>query len=156
MRGAHRANDFAGRVLTLHAWDGLEKCLGIIAVALVVGVDANPVHVAADDGLLFADDGDVVLRLAGQHAVVAAHTRVKVDRHAPGVVFFFVWIGLVKRESGRGLWFFFGSEVWLLFIFLENRFADQRTMAAIGRVHALVALRRGQLVSFSGLTYFDP
>ena len=83
--GAHRADDFAGSVLALHAGHGLEVCLGIVAVALIVGVDANPVHVAAEDGLLLADDGDVVLRLAGDHAVVAADARVQVDRHAPGV-----------------------------------------------------------------------
>ena len=127
----------------------LEKCLGIVAVALVVGIDANPVHVAADDGLLFADDGDVVLRLAGQHAVVAAHAGVQVDRHAPGVVFFFIGIGLVEREPGRGLVFL--REVGLFAVFLERGLAHQRTMAAVGRVHALVALGGGQLVSFSGL-----
>ena len=146
---AHRANHFAGRVLALHAGHRLEERFGIVAVALVVGVDANPVHVAADDDLLFADDGDVVLRLAGEHAVVAAHAGVQIDRHAPRVVFFFVGIRLVEREPRRRL--FFLREVRLFAVFLERGLAHQRTMAAIGRVHDLVALRRGELVGFAGL-----
>src|SRR5205823_4240961 len=122
---------------------------GIIAVALVVGIDADPVHVAADDDLLFADDGDVVLRLAGKHAVVAAHAGVEVDRHAPGVVFFVVGIRLVEREVFRRLVFL--REVGLFAVFLERGFADQRAMAAVGRVHRLIALGGGELVGVSGL-----
>ena len=62
---AYGTDDLARGVLTLHARNGLEVCLGIIAVALVVSIDAKPVHVAADHDLLFADHSDVVLRLAG-------------------------------------------------------------------------------------------
>ena len=101
--------------------------------------------------LLLADDRDVVLRLAGHHAIVAAHAGVQIDRHAPGVGFFFIGIGLVEREAGRGLFFFFFREVGILAVFLQRGFADQRTMAAIGRVHRLVALRRCELVCFAGL-----
>ncbi len=106
-------------------------------------------HVAADDGLFLADDGDVVLRLARDHAVVAAHAGVQIDRHAPRVVFFFVGIRFVKRESGRGLIFF--GEGGFFAVFLKRGLADQRSMAAIGRVHALVALRGCELVGFSCL-----
>ena len=48
-----------------------------------VAVQADPVHVAALEHLLAADDGDVVLGLASGHAGVAAGARVEVDRHAP-------------------------------------------------------------------------
>ncbi len=148
---AHGADHFAGRVLALHAGHGLKVGFGIVAVALVVGVDANPVHVAANDALLLADDGDVVFRLAGDHAVVAAHAGVEIDRHAPGVSFFFIGIWLVKREAGRGFGFFGVCEVWVFTIVVERGFADQRTIAAIGRVHRLIALGGGEFVSFSGL-----
>src|SRR5262249_13916346 len=40
--GANRANQFAGRVFALHTWNRLEERLGIVAVALIVGVHANP------------------------------------------------------------------------------------------------------------------
>src|SRR5438309_1994380 len=69
---AHGAHQLAGRVLALHAWDGLEVSFGMVAIALVVSVDAQPVHVAPLHNLFLADDGDVVLRLAGDHAIVAA------------------------------------------------------------------------------------
>src|SRR5208282_397196 len=148
--GADRADDFARRVLALHARDGLEECLGIVAVALIVGVHPNPVHVAADDDLLFADDGDVVLRLAGNHAVVAAYALVQVDRHAPRIVFLVVGIGRVERQIFRN--FFFLREVRLFAVFLKRPFADQRTMAAVGRIHRLHALRGGEFVGGASLT----
>ena len=121
---ADRADDFAGRVLALHAGHGLEVGLGIVAVALVVGVDADPVHVTAELRLLLADDGDVVFRLAGQHAVVAAHAGVEINGHAPGIVLFLVRIGLVKRQAWRWLFSLFCREVGVLAVFLERRFAD--------------------------------
>src|SRR5580658_6460944 len=145
---AHRADDFTGRVFALHAGHGLEERLRIVAIAFVVGVDANPVHVAADVDLLFADDGNVVLGLAGDHAVVAADTFVEIDRHAPGIFFFFIGIWRVEREIVGRL--FFLGEVRLFFVFLERGLADQRTLGAIGRIHGLHALRGGKLVGGSG------
>src|SRR5207245_1929324 len=56
--GAYGTNHFAGCVLALHAGHRLEERLGIIAVALVVGVNPNPVHVATKDDLLFTDHGN--------------------------------------------------------------------------------------------------
>src|SRR5262249_52313333 len=69
---ADGADQFAGRVLALHARHRLEIRLGILAVALVVGVNAQPVHVTAPIDLLLAHDRYIVFRLAGDDAVVAA------------------------------------------------------------------------------------
>ena len=82
---AHRTNQFAGRVLALHARDRLEVRLGIIAIALIIGIHAQPVHVAAFVDLVLADDRNVVFRLAGNDAIVAADARVQINRHAPGI-----------------------------------------------------------------------
>ncbi len=52
----------------------------------IITVDANPLHRAALGHLILADDGDVVLRLAGHHARVAARAGVQINRHAPLVL----------------------------------------------------------------------
>ena len=104
--------------------------------------------------LLFADNGDVVFRLAGEHAVVAADAGVEVDGHAPGVGFFFIWIVRIEREV-VGRFVFFG-EVRLFAIFGERGFADQGAMAAVGRVHRLHALGGGEFVGGAGLFDCDP
>src|SRR5262245_7494348 len=80
-----RAHLLAGRVLALLAGDRLVDDVGIVGRALEVAVDADPVHLAVAGDLGPADDGDVVLRLAGDHARVAADARAEVDRHAPAV-----------------------------------------------------------------------
>src|SRR5208282_4981246 len=82
---AHRTYQFAGRILALHARHRLEMGPGGVAVSLIVGIDPNPVHVAAFHHLLFADHGDVVLRLAGDDAVIATHAGVQLNGHSPGV-----------------------------------------------------------------------
>ena len=56
---------------------------GLSSSPCVVAVDAQPVHLAAAQHLVLADDRDVVLRLAGDDAGVAADAGVEVDRHAP-------------------------------------------------------------------------
>ncbi len=155
--GADRAHHFAGRVLALLARHGLEIRLGIVAIAgrliriLVVGVDTDPMHVAADGALFFADHRNVVFRLAGEHAIVAPHTGVQVNRHAPRVIFLFIRIRLVERESGRGVFVLFLREVGIVAVFLERAFARQRAVVAVGRVHPLIALRGGEHVFVAGL-----
>src|SRR5581483_678995 len=84
-RGANRADRLARRVLALHARHGLVVDLGIRDVAAVVAIDADPVHLALAPHFVLADDRDVVLRLAGDHAAVAAGADRRVDDHAPGV-----------------------------------------------------------------------
>ena len=46
-RGRHRADHLAGRVLAVHAENRLVVRLGVLGRALVVAVDADPVHLAA-------------------------------------------------------------------------------------------------------------
>src|SRR5205807_10291019 len=80
-----RAHHFAGGVFALHASERLKVRLRILDVALVVTVDTDPMHLAAAAHLIFADDGDVVLRLTGDHAGVAADAGREIDRHTPRV-----------------------------------------------------------------------
>ena len=53
------------------------------SVAREVAVDAQPVHLAIALDLFLADDRDVVLGDARDHAGRAAGAGVHVDRHAP-------------------------------------------------------------------------
>src|SRR5581483_3218278 len=92
----HRANHLAGRLLALHARDRFKEGLGVLAIPLVVGVHAEPVHVTSAIGLLLADYRDIVLRLASDNAVVASHACVQVDRHAPGE-----WLLAVLETGNR-------------------------------------------------------
>src|SRR5579871_235392 len=151
---AHRADQFAGRVLTLHAGHRLKVRPGMVAVALVVGVDTQPVHVPPAHNLLFPHDGDVVLRLAGHDAVVAAHAAIHVDRHAPGIVLLGIIVVRIQRQFARHLLFL--RELRLFLVFLKAGFTHLRTAVAVRRVHRLVALGRGQLVGVAGLGELRP
>jgi len=81
-RGADRADDFAGRVLALLARNRLVIHAGILGAALVVHVDAQPLHLAAAHRLLLADHRNVVLRLTCHDASLATDAGVHVDGHA--------------------------------------------------------------------------
>src|SRR4030095_560982 len=70
--GGDGTDDLAGRVLALHAGDGLVEGLRALRLSLVVAVDPDPVHLAAAAHLVLPDHRDVVLRDAGGHAGVAA------------------------------------------------------------------------------------
>ena len=83
--GGDGADELARRVLAVHAGDRLVKRARVGRVPLEVAVHADPVHGVAARDLVLSDDGDVVLRLAGHDAGVAAGAGVQVDRHAPGV-----------------------------------------------------------------------
>src|SRR5579862_802090 len=98
-RSAHRANLLAGSVLALLAKHRLEMRARGSKITFEVGVDANPLHVAADAHLLLAYDGDVVLRIAADDAGVAAGAAVHVDRHGPAVS----RIGPVGEQRGSHL-----------------------------------------------------
>src|SRR6185295_8719968 len=73
------------RVLALHAGHGLEDRTRILDTTGVVAIDANPVHLPAVADLVLADDGDVVLGLAGDRASAAADACGEIDAHRPGV-----------------------------------------------------------------------
>ncbi len=141
----YRTNKLAGRVFALHARDRLEETLGIVTRPVVISVDAQPVHVAALERLLFADDRNIVFRLAGDDAVVASDAGIQVDRHAPRVRFLLVGklLGLIEREIFRRL--FFLREVRLFLVFLETALHHERAFAD-GSLHRLIALRAGELI----------
>ncbi len=102
-RCANGTNQLAWRVFTLHARYRLEICFGIIAIALVISVDSQPMHVPAFVDLLFANDGNIIFRLAGDDAVIASHAGIQIDRHSPRVRFAFVVVAGIEREFGGGL-----------------------------------------------------
>src|ERR1019366_5018345 len=83
--GLHGADQLARGILALHAGNRLVVDGRVIGLAVVVGVDANPVHGAPAAHLVFADHGDIVLGLAGDHAGAASGAGIEVDGHAPGV-----------------------------------------------------------------------
>src|SRR5205807_8563789 len=91
----------AGCFLRMHAGERLEeRSFGFVFVAFVIGVDAYPMQLAAARDLFLADDGDVVFRLAGNYACVAADATVQVDRHAPRIAKTLILVIeiLIKRE----------------------------------------------------------
>src|SRR5262249_37056206 len=83
--GLDGADRLARRLLALHARHGLVDDLRIRRLAAVVAIDAQPVHLALAVHLVLAHDGDVVLRLAGDYAAVAAGAHCSIDHHSPGV-----------------------------------------------------------------------
>ena len=83
-RRPHRADDLARRLLALHAQHRLEVARGRIGLAFIIAIDAQPLHLTLVDHLLLADDGNVVLGLAGDDARVATDARVQIDAHGPG------------------------------------------------------------------------
>ena len=106
-----------------------------------VAVDADPVHLAAAQHLLLADDRDVVLGLAGDHAGVAADAGVEVDRHAPLVAV--VALLLPQRVERRMLL------VGLLWRTRDRLAASARVALAHERapLHLLMLLRVGERVA---------
>ena len=92
-RGVDRADGFARRVfavLTHHRLVhhfGILRPLAVVLVkglrARVVAIDPDPVHDAAMGDLQFADNRDVVFRLAGDDAGAASGAGVEIDCHAP-------------------------------------------------------------------------
>src|SRR6478609_7862024 len=81
--GADWANLLARSVFALLARDRLERDLRVFRLTLVVAVDAQPEHLATLGHVLFAHDGDVVLRLASGDARRATDALVEIDAHAP-------------------------------------------------------------------------
>src|SRR5207244_2521925 len=66
------------------------------------------------------------------------------------VGFFFVIVSGIERQGGGRL--FFSREVWFLAILVEVCRSDQRTTAAVGSFHCLVALRGCELVGASSFS----
>src|SRR5712692_8990398 len=114
----------ARRVLALHAGHRLEKRSRIVTIALVVGIHSQPVHVPASDNLLFADHRDVILRLAGDDAVVAPDTGVHVDRHTPRV--WLIFVIEARKQTQLGNRFLFRRKARVLLVFLQRSLTHQR------------------------------
>ena len=87
----------------MHAWNGHEVCgrRSSRVVAFEIGVNANPVHLAAAHNLLFANDRNIVFRLAGNRAAIAADAIVEVYRHAPGVTHALCFVVVLFRIVER-------------------------------------------------------
>src|SRR5207249_2561651 len=97
----HGADWFARGVLAMHAWHRLkERPFGSVFVPLEISIDPNPVHLAAARNLFLADNRNVVLRLTGNHARVATHATVQVDRHPPRITVALILVIeiLIERE----------------------------------------------------------
>ena len=87
--------------------------------AAKICVNAHPLHHAPAPDLFFADDRDVIFRLTGEDAGIAADARIKVNRHSPFVAVVF------KRRIHRSvvfvvLAFFARFDFRLQIINLEN------------------------------------
>src|SRR5262249_24465459 len=66
-----------------------------------VAIDSQPVHLAPKEHLLFADDRNVVLRLAGDDARATAGASRQIDHHSPLVPRLAVLMCRINR-SGQG------------------------------------------------------
>src|SRR5690606_10647151 len=128
-RRVHRrrggAHGLARRVLAVHARKRLEEDLRLGEIALVVAIDADPVHLAAASDLILSDDGDIVLGLAGDHAGVAADAGAEVDGHAPSVA----RLARFDVSLRKGLWI---ERRLLLRMFLGARADDGGRIREIG------------------------
>ena len=115
----------------------------------VITVDADPVHLAAAHHLVFADHRNIVLRLAGHHASVAAVATVQIDRHAPGITR--VSKFLVKRIFLGRFLVPFVRERRILLVFLQR--PGRQNLPAF---HVEVILRTRQRIIIAGLADFAP
>ena len=78
-----RTDRLAGRRLALHAGHGLEDGLRIRSRRMIVGIDPEPMHDATHADFIRPDRRDVVFRLAGDDAGVAADAGARIDHHRP-------------------------------------------------------------------------
>ena len=82
-------------------------------------------HVAAEDSLLFADDGILFSDWQATMQLLQPTQAFMIDRHAPGVRLGRVRIGLVQSQFFRRL--FFAREVGFLAVLLDAAVTHQRT-----------------------------
>jgi hypothetical protein len=116
-----------------------------------IAVNAHPVHLAAAQHLILADNRNVVLALTRDDAGAAADARVQIHGHAPLVqrrLLRLVERIRIKRLDDRRLDAvkFFLREIRLLDEFFQVRLAHRRTA-----FHGPMMLRAGQRVSLAGL-----
>ena len=80
---AHGTDVLAGSLFTVHAQHRLEEALGRLGLSFEISINAQPMHLALVEHLSFADYGNVVFRLTGDDASVAADTAIQIDTHGP-------------------------------------------------------------------------
>src|SRR5581483_11500133 len=141
--GVDGADQLAGSLFAVHAEHGLEVRPRIRGTAVVVLVDAQPLHLAAHDHLVFADDGHIVFRLAGDHAGIAADAAVEINGHSPGVP----RVAVFEIETFVAGWRFgaFVREVRVLLVFVQRGGAHQ-----VAALNVLISLARSQHVVLAG------
>jgi len=83
IRRVHGADRLAGRNLAVLAEHRQEQVRGTLRVAVHPALEAEPVQLPPVRCGGLPDHRHVVLGLASDHARLAAHARVDVDRHAP-------------------------------------------------------------------------
>ena len=86
----------------MHTRHGLMRDPGIFLCAGVERADADPVHLSVNTNLLFAYHRNIVFRLAGNGAGMAADADVEIDHHAPFVAFIRIFRWLIERVIQRG------------------------------------------------------
>ena len=84
----------------MHTGHGLVVGLGFVqrAIARIILVDADPVHMAAAGDLISTHNRDVVFRLTRNGTSATARADVEIDSHAPFVIEVFPLIIVVKGE----------------------------------------------------------
>src|SRR5438093_9158305 len=120
----------------------------LFSLTLVIAVDADPMHLAAIGHLIFAHDGNVILRLASHRAGITTSTGIQIDDHAPSVAF--ILILLIKRQTWRRGFPHLLNEIRMLMVFLEGPNSDRLTP-----FHAVMVLCAGQRVSSACLLEFQ-
>ena len=114
----------------------------ILEVALEIGINPQPVHLATDLHLFLANDGAIVLCHTSHHAGVTADAGVHIDCHTPGVSVFIVVVR-IERGIELGIFVPLVSEVRILFEFFQSRMAnDAAIVFVVFLVDRLYALKR--------------
>src|SRR5262249_50810390 len=85
-RCTNRTNRLTRRLFAVLAQHRFKKHLWLIQIALVVSVNAKPLHLASSTDLILPDNRNVVLSLACNHACVTADARAQIDRHSPRII----------------------------------------------------------------------
>ncbi len=136
VRGVHGRRDgthlLARCVLALLTGHRLHRdgcrLIGVVSLGRLleaeVPVDPEPVHLASAEDLVLADDRDVVLGLAGDHAGRATGAGVQIDRHSPAVLGAVELLGLPERKSVGGV-VGIRDEVMVVVVGVDRRFAEQ-------------------------------
>jgi len=123
-------------VLTRH-W--LVDHLRLINITVEIAIDSYPVHLATLARLLLAHQWNVVFRLTGNRAGVAANARVQINAHPP-LITGIVAVFLPQRLQGRML-FHLGYGTGVLPVVGDSQFAHEGSA-----LHTPVILRIGQRV----------